>query len=395
MFLMELVHVLNLEKSTATANLKPWVAPGGFFCWSLTPESLVGYLTSPELKARLGYNFRGFQVVPSEGWVSVAVIKPPDRFMTFHLGEWIETETPTFVSCEEIRETLPMWSGSVKFRLKIEQIPDHYSLPVIVTTPVETTTTLLAIDTPDALLGSPFVSEIKLGYSVAISDIVDYALTFALPDRLKEPVKLTRTVIVADDGISLALPPGIAKDKIMNPLFLAPDALVVTATVQESRILLNSPNIPNTRGVLIFSFAPEVESAGEIFQVSSIPSIALMAIEEQNRQYVVAPEWVKAANRHEFKWDAVYTFDQVVEVTVIAQEGKDVRAICDSLLNIINNPETAFLEMHPWGKKIPISIAGGINSGTKLKVLPGLNVQSFRIVLGGLVRGAAGRVLGS
>ena len=50
--------------------------------------------------------------------------------------------------------------------------------------------------------------------------------------------------------------------------------------------------------------------------------------------------------------------------------------------------------MYVWGKKIPISIAGGVDSGTKLRVLPGLNVQSFRIVLRGLIRGASGRVKG-
>lgn len=331
--------------------------------------------------------------MPSESWVSVAAIKPPNQFVAFQADEWIEVTEPVFVSCEEIRQTLPKWSGSLKFQLKIEQIPDRYSLPVAVTASAETATNQFSIDIPDALSGSPFVSEIKLGYSVAISDIVDYALTFALPDRLKNSVKLTRTVIVGDDGTSLPIPPGIAKDKIEDPSFLTPGEFVIGASVQESKIVLSRPSVPNARGVLIFSFKSEVEPAGEIFQVSSTPSVALMAIEEQNRQYVVLPERVKAANRREFKWDAVYTFDQIVEVVVIAQEGKDARAICDSLLNIINDPETAFLELHPWGKKIPISIAGGVNSGAKLRVLPGLNVQSFRIVLGGLIRGASGKIL--
>lgn len=392
---MELVHTLDLEKSIATVNLKPWVAPGGFFCWSLVPGASVGYLTSPECRARLGYGFQGFQVVPSEGWVSVAVIRPPNQFMRFFLGEWVPVEEPVFVSCEEIRETLPLWSGSIKFRLKLEQIPDRYNLSVSVGTPQEIATRQLAIDIPAALSGSPFVSQIKLGYSVALGDMVDYALTFALPERLSKPVKLTRTVIVADDGVSVALPPGIAKDKIESASFLAPGSFFVGASVQESKILLNRTVTPGSRGVLMFSFKPEVEAAGDIFQVSSTPSIALMSIEEQNRQYVVIPEWVKAANGKEFKWDAVYSFDQVVEVVAIAQEGKDVRAICDKLLHIIDDPETAFLELHPWGKKIPISLAGGVDSGTKLKVLPGLNVQSFRIVMGGLVRGAIGNTKGA
>lgn len=392
---MELVHNLDLEKALITVNLKPWTAPGGFFCWSLLPEADVGYLTSPECRARLGYGFQGFQVVPSEGWVSVAVIRPPNQFMRFSLGEWVPTEQPVFVSCEEIRETLPLWSGSIKFRLKLEQIPDRYNLSVSVGTPQEIATQQLAVDIPAALSGSPFVSQIKLGYSVALGDMVDYALSFALPERLGTPVKLTRTVIVGDDGVSVTLPPGIAKDKIESVSFLAPGSFFVGASVQESKILLNRMVAPESRGVLMFSFKPEVEAAGEIFQVSSIPSIALMSIEEQNRQYIPFPEWVKAAHGSEFKWDATYSFDQVVEVVAIAQERKDARTICDKLLNIIDDPETAFLEMHPWGKKIPISIVGGVDSGTKLRVLPGLNVQSFRIVLGGLVRGAIGSVQGS
>jgi hypothetical protein len=392
---MELTHTLDLEKAINITNLKPWTAPGGFFCWSLAPGASIGYLTSPECRARLGYGFQGFQVVPSEGWVSVAVIRPPNQFMKFFLGEWIPVEEPVFVSCEAIRETLPLWSGSIKFRLKLEQIPENYSLSVSVGTPQEIATRQLTVDIPAALSGSPFVSQIKLGYSVALGDMVDYALSFALPERLGQPVKLTRTVIVGDDGVSVALPPGIAKDKIESASFLAPGSFFVGASVQESKILLNRTVTPGSRGVLMFSFKPEVEAAGDIFQVSSTPSIALMSIEEKNRQYTVLPEWIKAANQKEFKWIAAYSFDQVVEVVAIAQEGKDVRAICDKLLSIIDNPETAFLELHPWGKKIPISIAGGVDSGTKLRVLPGLNVQSFRIVLGGLVRGAIGDIKGS
>ncbi len=392
---MELTHTLDLEKAIAAVNLKPWVAPGGFFCWSLMPGADVGYLTSPECRARLGYGFQGFQVVPSESCVSVAVIRPPSQFMKFFLGEWVPVEEPVFVSCEEIRETLPLWSGSIKFRLKLEQIPEHYNLSVSVGTPQETATTQLTVDIPAALSGSPFVSQIKLGYSVALGDMVDYALTFALPERLSKPVKLTRTVIVGDDSTSVILPPGIAKDKIEDVSFLAPGSFFIGASVGESKIQLTRAVAPGSRGVLMFSFKPEVEAAGEIFQVSSTPSIALMSIEEKNRQYIPFPEWVKAANRKEFKWDATYSFDQVVEVVAIAQEGKDVRAICDKLLSIIDDPETAFLEMHPWGKKIPISLAGGVDSGTKLRVLPGLNVQSFRIVLGGLVRGAIGDIKGN
>lgn len=391
---MEVIHTLDLEKSIATVNLKPWVAPGGFFCWSLVPGANVGYLTSPECRARLGYGFRGFQVVPGEGWISVAAIRPPDQFMKFFLGEWVPVQEPVFVSCEEIRETLPLWSGSIKFRLKLEQIPDRYNLSVSVGTAQEIATKQLAVDIPTALSGSPFVSEIKLGYSVALGDMVDYALTFALPERLSKPVKLTRTVIVGDDGASVALPPGIAKDKIEDVSFLAPGSFFIGASVGESKIQLNRTVAPGSRGVLMFSFKPEVEAAGDIFQVSSTPSIALMSVEEKNRQYTVLPEWVKAANRKEFKWDAAYSFDQVVEVVAIAQESKDVRAICDKLLSIINDPETAFLEMYPWGKKLPISLAGGVDSGSKLRVLPGLSVQSFRIVLGGLVRGASGSVTG-
>jgi hypothetical protein len=313
--------------------------------------------------------------------------------MQFQANAWVETAEPVFVSCEEIRQTLPLWAGSVKFRLKIERIPDRYGLSVSVNTPPGIATKIVQV--PEALTGSPFVSQIKLGYSVAISDIVDYALTFALPDRLGNSVELTRTVIVGDDGISLALPPGIAKEKIEAAAFLAPGSFLIGVTVQESKLVLNRTAAPGSRGVLVFSFKPTVEPAGEIFQVSSVPSIALMSVEEQNRQYVAVPEWIKAADRKEWKWDAAYTFDQVVEVVAIGQESKDTRVICDNLLATINNRETAFLEMHPWGKKIPISIAGGVDSGTKLRVLPGLNVQSFRIVLRGLIRGASGRVKGS
>ncbi|MEG3880991.1 hypothetical protein QT972_26865 [Microcoleus sp. herbarium7] len=378
---MEIVHSLDLEQSIAHTNLKPWRAPGGFFCWGLTEGVQIGYLTTPECRARLSYNFKGFQVMPCEGFVSVAPIKPPNQPMRFHLGEWVAATDPVFVSCETIRETLPRWSGSIKFILKIEQIPKQFNL---------------SINIPTALAGStPFVSEVKLGFSVAISDMVDYALSFALPDRLGKSVNLTRTANVGSDGISLALPPGIAKDKIEAVSFLIPDQYLLGANVEAAGITLHKKITPGTRGVLLFLFTPTVEAAGEIFQVSDIPSIALMSIEEQNRQYIVVPEWVKSANQKEFKWDAAYTFDQVVEVVAIAQEGKDARAICDKLLAIVGDRETAFLEMHPWGKKIPISIAGGVDSGSKIRTLPGLSAQSFRMVLGGLVRGAIGTVKGS
>ena len=389
---MEIIHTLDLEQSIATTNLRPWIAPGGSFYWSLTEGVNVGYLTSPECRARLGYNFQGFEVMPNESWVRVAPVKPPNHFMRFQAGAWVETAEPAFVSCEEIRQTLPLWAGAVKFRLKVERIPDRYELPVSVNTPQGIATKVVPIAVPKALSGSPFVSQIKLGYSVAISDMVDYALTFALPDRLGNSIKLTRTVIVGGDGISLALPPGIAKEKIEAAAFLAPGSFLIGVTVQESKLVLNKTTAPGSRGVLVFSFKPTVEPAGEIFQVSSVPSIALMAVEEQNRQYLAVPEWIKAADRKEWKWDAAYTFDQLVEVVAIGQESKDARAICDSLLAIINNRETAFLEMHPWGKKIPISIAGGVDSGARLKVLPGLHVQSFRIVMGGLVRGASSKI---
>lgn len=418
---MEIVHSLDLEQAIIHTNLRPWRAPGGFFCWGLTPGSQIGYLTTPECRARLSYNFQGFQVLPSEGWVSVAPIKPPNQPMRFHLGEWVASPEPAFVSCETIRETLPQWSGSVKFILKLEQIPKQFNL---------------SISIPASLAGStPFVSEVKLGFSVAISDMVDYALSFALPDRLGKSVNLTRTANVGEDGISLVLPPGIAKDKISNFSFLIPGQSLIGGTVgtlsltqslegitfvvksvpllipgqsltggtvgalsltqSSGRITLAKSVPPGTRGVLLFSFTPTVEAAGEIFQVSDVPSIALMPIEEQNRQYIVVPEWVKSANQKEFKWNAAYTFDQVVEVVAIAQEGKDARAICDKLLAIVGDRETAFLEMYPWGKKIPISQAGGINSGSKIRTLPGLNTQSFRIVLGGLVRGAIGTLKGN
>jgi hypothetical protein len=390
---MEIVHILDLERSPAQTNLKPWIASSGFFCWGLMPGKTVGYLTTPECQARLGYNFQGFQIVPYEAWVSVAVIRPPNQPMRFEDGMWVETTDPVFVNCETIRETLPMWGGSIKFILKIEQIPDRYNLPVTIGTPQENYTTNFTVDVPPALTGTPFVSQVKLGFSVASGDMVDYGLNFALPNRLGKPVELTRTVIVGEDGISLAMPPGIAKEKISNVSFLAPGLCLIPATVGESAIMLKKQFIPGTRGVLVFSFTPIIEAAGEIFQVSDIPSIALMPIEEQNRQYMNIPEYIKVANQKRFKWEGVYTFDQVVEITVIAQDAKDTRTMCDRLLAIINSQETAFLEMHPWGKKIPISLVGGVDSGTKLRVLPGLNVQSFRIVLGGLVRGAIGTVL--
>lgn len=378
---MEIVHSLDLEQAIAHTNLRPWRALGGFFCWGLAEDAQIGYLTTPECRARLSYNFQGFQVLPSEGWVSVAPIKPPNQPMRFHLGEWVVSIEPVFVSCETIRQTLPRWSGSVKFILKIEQIPKRFNL---------------SISIPTSLAGStPFVSEVKLGFSVAISDMVDYALSFALPDRLGKSVSLTRTANVGSDGISLALPPGIAKDKISNVSFLIPGQSLINGTVGVLVIVLTKSVPPGTRGVLLFSFTPTVEAAGEIFQVSDVPSIALMSIEEQNRQYIVVPEWVKSANQKEFKWDAAYTFDQVVEVVAIAQELKDARTICDKLLAIVGDRETAFLEMHPWGKKIPISQAGGVDSGSKIRTLPGLNAQSFRIVLGGLVRGAIGTLKGN
>ncbi len=391
---MELTHTLDLERAIAPTNLKPWIS-AGFFCWSLAPGETTGYLTTPECRARLGYNYQGFQVVPSEGWVSVAPIKPPNQPMRFKLGEWVETSEPIFVSCEQIRETLPLWSGSIKFKLKIEKIPEQYNVPISVGTLQETQTVQFPVSLPAALTGSPFVSHIKLGFSVATNDMVDYALSFALPERLGKPVELTRTANAGADGLSLALPPGVAKEKIANVSFLIPGQFLIKATASDSAVVLDRTVTPGTRGVLMFNFLPTVEAAGEIFQVADIPSVALLPIEEQNQQHSTGAEWVKVANRKEFKWDASYTFDQVIEVAAIAQERKDTQTICDRLLAIVVDRETAFLEMHPWGKKLPISLAGGVNSGSKLRTLPGLNVQSFRIVVGGLVRGAIGNVKGN
>ena len=392
---MEIVHSLDLEQAIAPISLRPWRAPGGFFCWGLAEDAQIGYLTTPECRARLSYNFQGFQVLPSEGWVSVAPIKPPNQPMRFHLGEWVVSTEPVFVSCETIRQTLPRWSGSLKFILRIERIPKQFNLPVNIATSQGSHLSQRLVNVPSTLVGTPFVSEVKLGFSVAISDMVDYALSFALPDRLGKSVNLTRTANVGEDGISLVLPPGIAKDKISNVSFLIPGQFLINGIVGALSITLAKSVTPGTRGVLLFSFTPTVEAAGEIFQVSDVPSIALMSIEEQNRQYIVVPEWVKSANQKEFKWDAAYTFDQVVEVVAIAQELKDARTICDKLLAIVGDRETAFLEMHPWGKKIPISQAGGVDSGSKIRTLPGLNAQSFRIVLGGLVRGAIGTLRGN
>lgn len=300
----------------------------------VAPGKDRGQILTPGVFPRLLERWEGFEILPSEKGIVVAIAgyETNDPYREFYEGEWVESPVPVYYTPDEMRSRIGAWQGGAKFLLRLDGWIDSR------------------------------VTEIKIG-AHTVGNLLSYLMLFALPKLLATPVTLTRQVKPSPDGLKISVPPGFKPDKISNVKVLTiPDHKTVKGNVVVSPAgggITLEEAIPVQTTFLTFDYTPGISSydSQEIEQITEIPSVSVRVAEAKNPRQVRGEDWVRVDESNSKIWCAVFQQDIEIEIKVIAATLADTREIAEGIASKLGR---GFVALPAYGLNVGIRMIGYI-----------------------------------
>ena len=290
--------------------------------WGYTlPDDVEEATIALGFAASLACNFRGFEVLPREEGVTIALSRS-DTPYKFEGDRWTETAALTYQTPDELRSRIPEWAGPVTFHLHV-----------------------IASDPP------PLIREVNITYDGMVSPD-GFVWQFALPERLKMLVSIP-TIATSKDEV-LSFTSQLNSDRVFSVKIGSPSGFF--DGIRDGKVW-TCPNFPNGVGRAIVQYDLPVEFAEGPHQVSHLP-VALVRMGETTRlmepwgNVRVATDGDTAVHR------ARRTYNRLYEISAIARETDIALAIAKQLIaELGNNP---VLNITPTGKQMAIYLSESV-----------------------------------
>lgn len=344
----------------------------------LTPPTAI----APEW----GHTFEGFEVLPREVNIEVAIRHPRlKKYFKFYdfwseattLEEWAQiqieqyprwkpVDTPVFLKCEELRELLPYWSGPLQLyiRLRLTKPEESWGIPPQWYSQAPPTYIWKGIlHSPNGL--NPEVSEVKVGFNV-LDEGSSYLLKYALPELLRVEPLLYRNVYVPleDEQDTYFQLDNLDLQKARSPHIVFPGYPPLPLEKQENALILkryykvellrelNDRQTPGTttQGAparVSFLYEPKTEPVlfdRGIFQISEVPSI-VVSLRQADRTYRLPDEYIRG-HKCLYRIQRIRS-DLTFEVTAIASSEEELASILEKVRGKCEGD--AKIDLTPWG----------------------------------------------
>jgi hypothetical protein len=317
--------------------------------WKVVQGEAFGDILFPIIHPRLADKFFGFEVI-GEGDIRVAV-KSPTANMWFHFdgSGWCASQFPVFISIKSVRNGMPFWAGAIQFLLQLG--------------------------------ANSSVQELKMGYSVC-TDLIEYLLEIALPQKLNIPIHFSQTVAINSDGYSTPFPDGFDNQILTDvKLHLFDQVPVSAAPVPElGRIELPQDFPPNSIGQLLFSIYPRAEFSRYLHQITQVPCVIIREIDEGIHHRPIREDSIQVSDTEFVSTTMIYGADQNIEISCVAVKEGEARKIALALSDLINN--NGELYSPPHDLSVGLQLIGSIKQGSQNYIKSGtLPTMTFKVAI--------------
>ncbi len=313
-----------------------------------------GWLLTPPISPTMAIAYQGFDLLPMEQGIRVAVRRPFDSWCRWLAGQWVSHDTPTYYTAGQLRDYLVDWVGEIQFQIEMTRGTDGRS---------------------------PQLRVLRVAYEV-MGDFLHYLIEWALVPWCRMEVPLIRNAMTRD-GITVGIPERLNPAQISSIKALKPGERLVEASLLENpvRILLANPVTPGMVQ-LQFRYAPVTEHVTGMFQVEEVPVVLLRLLQGENYRRVNTTDWVRTSGDRAKIWHCVHQYDQPVEIEVLAHSFDDARSIAQMIAAQVDTD--GFLVVQAYGLTIYIRMRSPIQPGETLQQEGNLFSLKFRISLLGL-----------
>lgn len=265
--------------------------------------STTGTFTTPIYAPALLASFEGFDIIPRQENITIAVIKPgTSGYFYLSSNSWLPTATPIYQGIATIRGGLRYWSNeSIQFVVKIS--------------------------------GDATFRELALGYNVPV-DIFSYLVNFRIPAIFSQPFEYAVTGKTDSTG-KLNLPDGFSN--IVNPVIrsLGASRDILPHTISGRTLVTTAFSQPV---LLSFNCVPSVKVVNTdlVHQITALPEVMLKVKQETNIKKGIREDHLEIPNNKEIVETLDYSADQEIEVAVIAKTDIDAMTIARILIGKIH-----------------------------------------------------------
>lgn len=337
----------DLENEGAMLMLQGWRCQPGL-------ESAV--LIAPPFRALLAFEYLGFQVLPCEDGLMVALRVPGGAWQQFDGQQWGESAEPAWYACDRMREVLPRWMGAVQFAFKLS---------------------------PRSL-----VAEVGVSFDVP-GDLLAHLLDYGLPTLLCKkpfegvetdapPTRFVRQVVSSE---AIAYPSEFDSRQVCQIRFVRPDLRIDVPLVKQGDVLVPEWEIPPGQpGWMTIDYAVPVVNfnASDSTQIEYVPCIGVKLLDPSavysiastsNALYVGHPEG-KTLWRNLIEQSVLE-----IQFNAIAREHADRDSIVRTLRSRLMRKGA--IPARPWGMEIPIRLSGTVSYSGGVQVLETLKSATF------------------
>lgn len=323
----------------------------------LTKGENTGELLAPDFFPRAADRYEGFEILPGEQGIRVAIGKPGWQPYKLADEDWVPAAELTFYEPEFIRIHLPKWRGSFQFRLRLERQNGQ----------------------------TPVVTGYRIGYHVGGS-VLSYLLDLGLPTFFDQPVELFR-LARSIDGVRLPPLKGIAPDKIgsIRVMPLVDGEAMTIGTLTQQGITLAKPIPVDRPARVIFIYRPLVDFEDGLYQVTEVPCVLIRLGRIENQKKPNTWDSVRLPANRTKLWKPIYLFDQLIEIGVIGISAEDCWAIGQKLEAVVTNLGRVIAPT--FGLEFPIMVSSPMTKGVSPPIQGNVEIWNFGVRILGLFEG--------
>lgn len=340
---MNVVSVLDLSNPGAI-ELFPEQAR-----WGADGLRGYGFVRTATFVSTLAYSYQGVDLFPVAAGASVAIGRSGQPYGWRGDDAWQPVESPEFHYLnQDFRDRLSRWAGSIQFWIQLE---------------------------PETI-----VRELRLAYSLPIHDIPSYLRDFALPAIAQQPVELCRDVRPNISGV-IALPEGIASDRIASALFLSPGISTFSVRIQNGeKRLFTEPAAPAEPGKLLLQYRMAARGTDDNFdQIDDAPMVLIREIRREDVRYPIARSGpaVAISNTTARRQDTESFADSIFEIQILARRSDDARFLATQVRG--HMAAAGEIPCPPYGVFISVAPEGAVDFMGSTRAIGDLDRASFRL----------------
>jgi hypothetical protein len=317
------------------------------------------YPLSPPIHPTSAYLWEGFQVLPTEDGVNVAVRSMKRHsYQVFDGVNWVDTADVIYHTPEQIREGLRRWiGGGIQFSLMHTQYQP---------------------------------TEIKIGFWTSKMPM-RYLVEDAILSLLREPVRLVTELHGQADLTQLYLPPNldierirsclvVPYDQVAQPGVINPDGRTISVETHNSE--------PPYGGVvrLILEVELRVDLARGDYQIEEYPTCIVRVPDRTKaiRYYEAFGDniLIPGASRY---WKAYAEADRPIDIKVMAQNKDEAEAIASQLIGRIVSK--GFVYAPPFDMNFALMVNADISRTDDEQTFGELAAASFEVLILGVPQG--------